>query len=68
MKKHRIHKCYVEEKFPWRYLITVYSCSDYYIKRISRIPERRARRVTKEYLSGCFPEWYKSCGLFHVEH
>lgn len=66
-KRHYVYKWVVREKYPWPYLVTVYSCGDIYIKRLRIVPEVRARRVTKDYLQGCFPEWYKLCGLFHVE-
>lgn len=67
MSKHP-YKCIIKEGYPWRYLITVYSCRDFYIKRLDVAPDRRARRVKRDYLQGCFPVWYKTCGLFHVEH
>lgn len=68
--KHYVYKCNVRKNgifnlFPWDYLITRYSCSTFYIKRQG---EKRARRVTRDYLRDCFPEWYKESGLFHVKH
>lgn len=67
--KHYVYKCNVKKNgvfnlFPWSYLITRYSCSTFYIKREG---EKRARRVTRDYLRDCFPVWYKESGLFHVE-
>lgn len=60
--KHRVWLLLPEHKYS--VLITVYSCSDYYVK----YPwNSRSLRVTKDYLRIMFPEWYKDCGLFHVE-
>lgn len=70
-KNHYVYKCTYCTRFLGQlvvYRITAYSCGDYYIKRLFDAPESRSRRVTKSYLRICFPEWYKSCGLFHVEY
>ena len=64
--KHYVYKCNVKKNgvfnlFPWSYLITRYSCSTFYIKREG---EKRARRVTRDYLRDCFRSGIKNLDCF----